>query len=81
VNPIHKVSWVLISESYKILNLNLDIKFKKNSHLYDGVKKYFPKIVEVKHKGDIITELIDRDILESIQSDLYKKINSINSVD
>ena len=44
-------------------------------------RKYFPKIVEVKHKGDVITELIDRDILESIQSNLYKKINSINSVD
>lgn len=66
---------------YKISNLDLDIKFKKNTHKYNNEEKYFPKIVEIIHKGDDITELIDRNLLESIQSDIYKKINNINTND
>jgi len=66
---------------YKISNLDLDVKFKNNTHTYNNEEKHFPKILEIIHKGDNIIELIDINLLESIQSDIYKKINNINSND
>lgn len=62
-------------KDYDILGVNVEIVYFSTKH----GEKTFPRVKDVFHCETRITDLLDHNILEKVESELYKKLNNITT--
>lgn len=60
-------------KDYEVLGINVDVIYFLTKH----GDKSFPRVKDIIHRDVRITDLIDHNILEKIESELFKGLNDL----
>lgn len=60
-------------KDYEVLGINVDIVYFVTKH----GDKSFPRVKDIFHAEERITDLIDHHIVERIESELFKGLNDL----